>query len=79
MVKWGFFQPSSEKIHQALRGIILNIINFSEKKSKPETQCLHLCGILHTEEAQVPEQEQKLWVPQFIKIKTLAKDSSQVN
>lgn len=40
---------------------------------------LSLCEILHTEEAQIPEQEQKLWVPQFIKVKALAKDNSQVD
>lgn len=38
-----------------------------------------LCEIFHTKEAQMPEQEQNLWVPQFIKVKALAKDNSQVN
>lgn len=74
-----FFQPSSEKIHQALRWIILNIIKFSENYLSPRPNAFISVWDSHTKEAQISEQKQKLWVPQFIKVKTLAKDNSQVN
>lgn len=80
VIQWlsDFFQPSSEKIHQALWGVILNVIKFSEKNLSPRPKMSSsLCEILHTKEAQI--QEQKPWVPQFIKVKTLPKDNSQVN